>query len=140
MSQVVCASGNELRLHLSMTMVGIEGSLRPCLMLDLEHVLKPTLLSLGKNPCRTPATTTSGRSAGREIQKLSFYLQDIPSTVCYLTRSFLSNAVRFIRRVESMSGVSLTVIFLFDKPSPKIMTKIKTMEQAILPLTQRQVR
>lgn len=65
-SQVVCSSGNELGLPLSMTMEGIEGSLGTCLMLGLEHVLKPILFSLGKKPCRTPATTTSGRSAGTD--------------------------------------------------------------------------
>lgn len=67
-SQVACTSGNELVLPLSMTMEGIGRNLGSCLMLGLEHILKPTLLSLGKKPCRTPATTMSGRSAERDTK------------------------------------------------------------------------
>lgn len=76
-SQVICASGNELRLLVSMTMEGMERCLGTCLMLGLENVLKPSLLSLGKKPCRTPATTMSGRSVGRQTRTEVMYFDEL---------------------------------------------------------------
>lgn len=87
-SQVACTSGKELRLPRSRTIEGIEGSLVTCWILGLEHVLNPTLLSLGKKPCRTPATTISGRSAGRDSNNEVMYLLEF-----WLTAFILNNTL-----------------------------------------------